>query len=713
MGKFRGEPFRRRRGIWLVVVGLVALASGLFGWREFVVSRRPNVLLITLDTTRADRLGCYGYAPALTPTLDALAAQGVLFERAYTPAPLTLPSHASMMTGLYPPEHGLVTNGRGRLDDNIPTLAENFRDAGYDTAAFIGSFVLHSKFGLERGFRQYDDDMTNTDPTEDGLHRQRDGVWVVDSALAWLQRHRQKPFFCWVHLYDAHAPYLAHVDEFGDRFNDRPYDGGIAYVDRQVERLVKHLKANRLSAQTLVVVVGDHGESLGEHDEREHALTLYDSVVHVPWIWTGWGSTAVGRRVPQLVSLVDLRPTLLETVGLRDSHKSSGRSLRGALSGAQIASTNGYSATDFPLLEHSWSSQRSLTTAAWKYIRSPEVELYDISSDPQEVRNLAAAHPDQVQALEDQLTSLEQTMVTRQGTAVDLSPRERRALASLGYLGEQNGKQKPAAPGEQLPDVKRMLPLYNKVEAAKKLLIDGDAPAAETRLRELSREAPDYLPARQYLAEALTNQKKFDESREVSKSVLERVPDDSEAHFQLGSVCWEQHQFAEAAKEFRKSLETRPNAYGALFSLAQALVQLGQIGEAEDAFRQVLELDPLYTKAHVALANILAAQEGRAPEAEEHYVEALKYIPSSTEAHGNLAILLAGQKRLAEAGAHFARAVELSPKNAELKFNYGTVLLLQGRRDEAIRTLEEALRLNPQLPNARMRLEQARNMRGR
>ena len=317
------------------------------------------MLLITLDTTRADRLGCYGYAPALTPALDALAAEGVLFERAYTPAPLTLPSHASMMTGLYPPEHGLVTNGRGRLEKNIPTLAETLRDAGYDTGAFVGSFVLHAKFGLQRGFTAYDDDMTNTDPTEYGLHRQRDGRRVVDSALAWLKQPRHGPFFCWVHLYDAHDPYRAHADEFGDRFIDRPYDGEIAYVDQQIQRLVKHLQANQLWERTLIVVVGDHGESLGEHDEEEHSLTLYNSVLQVPCLWTGRGATAAGRRVPQPVSLVDLRPTLLQTVGLRDPGRSSGRSLYAALSDGDIAAGDCYSATDDPLLEHGWSPAQS------------------------------------------------------------------------------------------------------------------------------------------------------------------------------------------------------------------------------------------------------------------------------------------------------------------------------------------------------------------
>src|SRR5262249_10006680 len=393
---------------------------------------RPNVLLITLDTTRADRLGCYGYSAALTPALDRLAAEGVLFEQACTPAPLTLPAHASLMTGLYPREHGLITNGRGRLDENVSTLAESFRHGGYDTAAFVGSFVLHSKFGLDRGFMAYDDDMTHTDPTEHGMHRQRDGRRVVDSALAWLEQRRKKPFFGWVHLYDPHVPYQAHADEFGDRFQQRPYDGEIAYVDRLVQRLVDHLRQNRLWERTLIVVVGDHGESLGEHDEQEHGLTLYNSVLQVPWIWAGRGVTAAGRRVPQPVSLVDLRPTLLDAAGLRDPAPTSGRSLRAALTGGEIAAGECYSATDEPLLAQGWSPLRSLTTSRWKYIRTPEVELYDLASDPQETRNLAADQAEQVQDLDDRLVSREQALVTRQAAAVALSPKERQALESLG-----------------------------------------------------------------------------------------------------------------------------------------------------------------------------------------------------------------------------------------------------------------------------------------
>lgn len=702
---WRAFPLRRS---WLVIVGLAVLAGGFFGWRALFPAR-PNVLLITLDTTRADRLGCYGYADALTPTLDALAAEGVLFEHAYTPAPLTLPSHASMMTGLYPREHGLITNGRGRLVDQLPTLAEKLRDGGYETAAFVASFVLHSKFGLQQGFATYDDDLTGTAPAEHGLYRQRDGRQVVDSALSWLQQRRAKPFFCWVHLYDPHLPYEAHADEFGDRYRAQPYDGELAYVDLQVQRLVAHLQANRLWEQTLVVVAGDHGESLGEHDEDEHGLTLYNSVLQIPWIWTGWGVTARGQRVSQPVSLVDLRPTLLEVAGLRESERTSGRSLRAALSGDHVPTAVCYSATDEPFLAHAWSPLRCLTSERWKYIRSPEPELYDLTTDPRETKNLAAERTDEVRQFDNELLALEKSMTVRTAANVELSLKELEALRTFGYVGGLNRspQQLQTTKGESLPDVKRMLPLYKRADAAYRLMYEGDAPAAEERIRELIREAPDYGQLQLYLAEVLTNQRKYSESREVLEGVLRKEPDNADAHFQLGTVHWSQQQYAEAADEYRRSLVSEPDAVRGLFSLAQALVPLGQIEEAEKLFRRAVKGDPAYVNARAALASLLAGQR-RVAEAEQEFREALKYSSRSVVAHTNLAILLAQQRRLAEAGEHFAKAVELSPENAELQFNYGTFLLLQGRQEEAVRALEEALRLNPEHSQARQRLQQAR-----
>ena len=294
---------------------------------------RPHLLLITLDTTRADRIGCYRYSKARTPVLDALAAAGVRCEHAYTVAPLTLPAHSSLFTGLYPVENGIRTNGRGRLDDAIPTLAEVLRRQGYDTSAFVGSFVLNGKFGLDRGYNTYDDDFASDYPTNDALHVERTGASVVDAALEWLKAPRSRPFFCWVHLFDPHSPYLAHADLFGDEFAERPYDAEIAYVDQQVGRLLEFLQRCGLESETLVVVVGDHGEGLGEHLEQTHSMMLYNSTMHVPLIFRHPTRLAGGRRLAANVSMVDISPTILDLLEVADPRKISGKSLKPGAAG--------------------------------------------------------------------------------------------------------------------------------------------------------------------------------------------------------------------------------------------------------------------------------------------------------------------------------------------------------------------------------------------
>lgn len=698
----------RRRGLWLGIVLVPLIAGGLWAWREHSLSRRPNVLLITLDTTRSDRLGCYGYQLASTPTLDALAAEGVLFERAYTPAPLTLPSHTSMFTGLYPPEHGLITNGRGRLDASVPTLAESLQRAGYDTAAFVASFVLHSKFGLERGFDTYDDDMTNTEPTEHGLHRQRDGKRVVDLAVNWLGQPRRKPFFCWVHLYDAHFPYQSHADEFGDEFQDRPYDGEIAYVDRQVRRLIDVIDKEK----TLIVVVGDHGESLGEHEEHEHSLTLYNATLRVPWIWSGHGVKPPGRSVSQIVSLVDLAPTVLNVLGQRALPKISGRSLQPALAGQDISGIDAYGMSDDPLFELGCAPLRSLATQEWKYIRSTESELYDLTSDPHELKNLAAEQPERQAELEARLAKLERGMSRRKSADVQLSPQEQRALESLGYLGGQKHDAAVPEDGTPLPDLKRILPLSNRVNKIKETLSERKPQEAETMARDLVAAAPEYVKGQLILAEVLLAESNYEECRQLLEQVLAGNPEEHAALFQLGLIDVVQNRRPDAVWKFQRALELSPLSIGVIYNLALTLLQLGHPAEAERYFEEALDVDPAYVDAHIGIGMALAARQ-RLEQAAKHYRLALDYDAKSVQAHTNLAVLLLQQQKLQEGGSHLAQAAKLDPDNAETRNNYGTYLMTIGRLDEAVQELSEAVRLKPDHPQAAGRLQQAQALQQR
>ncbi len=587
------------RRFYALLLVAAALLVGATVWFRPIPS--PNILLVTLDTTRADRLGCYGYAVADTPTLDALAEHGLRFERAYVPAPMTAPSHTSLFTGLWPPEHGVYTNGRIALEHGIPTLAEHLRQSGYDTAAFVAAFVLTRKFGLDRGFAVYDDDLSQAESGGDVLHKYRDGKFVIDSAIAWLTKraaaNSRAPFFAWVHLYDPHDPYLDHAEDFGDTFRDRPYDAEIAYVDRQIGRLIQTLDKLGQRENTVLVVVGDHGESLGEHGEETHGYTLHDATLRVPLIIADPRSKSAGRVVAAPVSLVNLFPTLLDLAGLSQPKLPSLASLEPALRGESIPSQTCYSQTEEPYLQAFWSPLQSWTTDRWRYVRTTKPELYDLGADPEELANLAADHPDLLSELDGELTAFENTLQRRAGARINLSAREQRALESLGYTGGGTAAEASASGGNNpLPDIKDMLPYLSQLQAATHLLDEEQYDAA---------------------AEILTP--------------LAQVPNLLRARLNLGQCRLQQENYAEAAKLFEAALEIDPNSDRALDMLGFAYLKLQRLDDAERQFRKLLGVRPDSETGHLFLGEIYQRRE-KYPEALRHYEETLRINPQNAPA---------------------------------------------------------------------------------
>lgn len=671
------------------------------GYWWFTRPSRPNVLLITLDTTRADRIGAYGYQSARTPILDQFARDGVLFERACTPAPLTLPVHASLMTGLYPPEHGLRTNGYGSLSAVRTTLSEILAAAGYDAGAFVASFVLDKKFGLNQGFQEYDDDLVGAKPTQDAIHRYRDGSLVVDAALQWLTRPRSKPFFCWVHLYDPHAPYDPRTGEFGDAFAKSPYDGEIAYTDRQVGRLLEFLKQH---PGTIVIIAGDHGESLGEHHELQHGYTLYNSTQHVPLLMRGVPGSVPGTRIPETVSLVDVLPTLTELLRLPTPEGISGRSFLEALHGKTLASRTCYGGTDDPFLQNGWSPLRSLTTQRWKYIRTTQPELYDLQADPGELNNLAGADPQRLQDFEKQLLEVEASMTIGEATAVQLSEAEKRVLSGLGYIGGAAPAQ-PAQGGETvLPDVKEMLPFNEATQVAIDLIDQRKLPEAEAALKKIVAESPpEHVSSRLYLGSVLEQQGQLKAAEEIYQAVLKRRPDDTNALFHLGGLYAEQGKYALAIKIFEHSVTLEPEAAQPHFNLGLAKARLGDAESARREFEDAIMLDPAFPGVRAALGNVLSRQ-GLIDEAMASYADELKINPDSVEAHVNLATHLGGQLKLDEARKHLIEAVRLAPGNADAQFNLGICLGMLGQNEAAIAPLQTAIQLRPEQSGPRTSL---------
>jgi arylsulfatase A-like enzyme/Flp pilus assembly protein TadD len=697
---------RRRRLLAISAFGLLA-AVVVWAWPP----QPPHILLITLDTTRADRLGCYGYAAAKTPVLDQLAAEGALCENACTVVPLTLPAHASLFTGLYPAESGVRTNGRGRLDAQIPTLAESLRQRGYQTAAFVGSFVLDRKFGLDDGFQSYDDRFVADPKAADAINRQRDGRSVVDAALEWLRLRRAGPFFCWVHLYDPHAPYLTHDELFGDEFTDRPYDAEIAYVDRQIGRLIEFLRSSELESRTLVIAVGDHGEGFGEHTERGHGMTLYEDALRVPLIVRQPGRVTPGGHFTARVSLVDLSPTMLELAGFADRRKISGASFARGLLGGNFAPSPSYAATDEPLLSNGWSPLRCWVDGGWKYIRTTRPEVYNLVEDPREEQDLAASCPQKVHEMEAALKAFESRLTIRDESETRLSSAERRALEGLGYLGAS--RPAPAdRPPEDLPDVKDMLAYETAVDEAANLMGAGALDSAIGRLRDVIRAAPRHARAHCLLASALKQTGQLDEGVAVLLDLLAMSPESREGHLGLGLALVERGRTDEALAEFLKAADIDPDYPEAHFNAALILMQSGRTEEALAQLTATLEIDRCHGPAHQWRAFLLE-KRGELDEAIAGYQKALEFSPDAPFAHHGLGTVLAERGRTGEALRHLARAVELAPRDADFQYALGSLLVRQGRFREAIEPLRRALEIDPERHDARERLEQAHRATGR
>jgi choline-sulfatase len=392
-------PNRRRAHTLAAVLAVAAAAAGGWQWVETRPVRSPggqelgrlatgrvdqlNLLLITLDTTRADRIGAYGFKAVETPAIDRLAREGVLFERAISPAPLTLPAHSSIFTSKFPPRHGVRDNGGFFLDAAETTLAERLESRGFRTGGFVGAYVLDSKWGVDQGFETYFDDFDLTKYQSLSLGSvDRPANEVADRALQWLDTVAGSRFFGWVHFYDAHSTY-APPEPFKTRYANRPYAGEIAFVDSQVARLLGWLEQHDLLDRTVVVVIGDHGESLGEHGESTHGFFVYEGVARVPFIIRAPYDAMHGRRVSDVVRSVDVMPTVLDLLGVRADDRHDGESLVPLMTGARTElGLEAYSEAVYPQFHFGWSQLTALHSGRFKYIAAPRPELYDLQEDP-------------------------------------------------------------------------------------------------------------------------------------------------------------------------------------------------------------------------------------------------------------------------------------------------------------------------------------------
>lgn len=598
-------------------VAVVILLCGLVaGCRETQEAPKPaeaapaarNLVIITIDTLRADRVGTYGYATARTPTMDRLARDGVKFTHAYATAPITLTSHASLMTGRYPAGHGARHNGM-RLDLKTPTIADRLSQAGFATGAFVAAYPLDRRFGLIKGFQTYGDRMP---PSRSGRTvNERPGRAVVDEALAWLARHRGTRFFLWVHLFEPHAPYGDPADP--RRLTpDIRYDNEVAEADAQAGRILDALGPDRLS--TLVVLAADHGEAFGEHGEVGHSIFVYDTTLHVPLILSGAGLPP-DRTSADPVSVIDVAPTALRVLGVA-SFDADGIDLTPALNGLSLPPRDLYAESFAPLLDFGWSPLQTLRSRRWKYIDAPRSELYDIVQDPAETRDLSKSEAAVVAELHDRTARQAGGALT---TASSVDPEARARLQALGY-----------AAGSASAGSRRADPKDRRVEAARLAEVTSGelrGPALERALRGILATDPLNPQANLRIGYVLLESRRCREAVPRFQSAIAAHVPSADAHLGLAACEVSERRFDAAAATLREGERIEPGNPVVTANLGVVLSDSGHPDQAIAPLQRALTIDPDLHQARFSLA-IAFARASRRAEALSTAEELLRRLPA-------------------------------------------------------------------------------------
>ena len=691
-----------------------------------------NVVLISIDTCRADRLSCYGYKRQTTPNIDAVARDGVQFDSALTPVPLTLPAHSSMLTGTYPPTHGVHLNNGERLAASNVTLAKLLRDAGYQTAAFIGAFPLDSRFGLNRGFDVYDFQETRK-PTKND-YGERKAEEVNRPALLWLEQHAAKPFFLFLHYFDPHQPYDP-PSPYLSLYADEPYAGEIAYVDSCIGRVVDRLRALGSYDNTLLIITGDHGQGLGQHGETSHSYYIYQSTLRVPLIIRAPRGHK-GRQIAENVSLVDIMPTVLDLVGLEMPPRVEGASLRRCLEGVPGSDQGGrapdrlrpiYCESIFPAT-FGCGPLHGILEGQWKYIRAPRPELYDLVRDSGELNNLIGQEPLIAQRLRGRLETMLQKMEA-QSPKCDRStadPETVKRLESLGYAG--GGVPTPASVYDpKLEDPKDFLSTGERLISAQNLLDMNCKDQAEREFLDILARRPNLVLAHRFLGQiALDDHRVTDAKQHFARifSILAEQGDASSripaaeakatrlrCHMDMADALASEGMCAEAEVEYANALRIEPNLTEAHNNLGNMLERTGKLGEAIAHYEEALRTKPDSVEAHYNLGGAFA-KRGQGEQAIAHLQKAIDIKPDYLEAQCNLGVALAGCGRIDEAIAQFKKALQINPDSVEAHVNLGVALAGRGQLNEAIVHYEKALELNPGLAEVRRNLEAVRSRTG-
>ena len=645
---------------------LAILSSSLFFFKLGCFLKKPgyNLLLLTLDTTRADHLRCYGYWNIETPALNRLAREGVMFLRAYAHLPMTLPAHTSILSGTYPLYNGVVDNGGYRVPDEIITLPEVLREHGYTTAGFISAAVLKKTFNLNQGFDYWNEEDIQPQKEMTALVAERKADRTTDAVLKWLKKNYHKKFFLWVHYYDPHMEYAPPEPYRRLYYFDR-YSGEIAFMDAQIKRLFEWMEEKELFQNTIIVAIGDHGESLGEHEEMTHSVFLYEATQHIPFLVYIPGLKNPGRVIKKVVSQVDLMPTILDLLGLPIPEQVQGRSLKDLILGKEPDAPEGeaFLESHFPFLHYGWSELYSLVTFQYKYIQAPKPELYDLSKDPRELKNIAQENPKLVKELDYKLEQIKQSSRSEIAQLakgrVKLDDETRRQLLALGYLTGKTKFDLEEAKKKNPRDYASLLRYLNSMQGD---LAGGRYRMLLNKSEKVLAKDPNNSFAIRMRASALFGMGRYMEAVEWIEKALKEVGEDEELYSKLGTCYLRLDQKEKAKKAFEKALELEPNAKINAYYLARIYLAQGD----EQKALELIDQNKLRETAlgHIFMANYYLAQ-----------------------------------RRPGRAEAEFELALEQGKRNALVYGEYGNFLLMVNRPHRALELIEKAEELDPSFKN--------------
>jgi choline-sulfatase len=630
-----------------------------------------NVILITIDTVRADHIGCYGAKQVQTPTTDALAHDGILFEHAISQVPLTWPSHAVILTGTYPFQNGVQDFTGQPLARQFRSVAQAFKQHGYSTGAVVSAFVLDRSWGLARGFDFYDDAFSPKEfqKRDLGLVDRKAGESVTH-AINWLKQTTHRPFFFWLHLYDPHSPYDP-PEPYHTQYSDHLYDGEIAYADHELGRLITWLKNNLLYERTMIVLLSDHGESLGDHGEKEHGFFVYSSTVHIPLIVKPPAGSRFRRgRIAHPVETVAVAPTLLAAAGIKDriERQFNSRGLLGTAENEDAA----YSETFYPLNSFGWSPLHALETSRYHYIDAPQPELYDLTADPEEKNNLVTSQGATASVLKEKLESLWQRNPYKppEGGNANLNADALEKLRALGYVA-YHSPVSPEALAAGLPDPKTKLEEFNSILSAEDAFHAND----------------------------------FEKGEQLLARVREQDPKMYIVPFMLGEAEIAKKDWPAAEAEFKKCLDLNPNFDQAMTGLSRALLYQNKDEEAKQWARNALKYNRENYRAWYQLGFIEA--KTNKPAAISDYEKAVAIQSNFVPLRRDLGLLYYQQQNYAEAAKHLAKAAELGVDDAPLWNFLGISYSRTNRLPKAIESYKRALKLDPDLVEAHLNLAYA------